>query len=465
MKTETIFSGTPATLEEILDARSRRAEHQKELLQSGGSCLISFSLNIPGAIKQFPLARAAFLAGIGEIRKACSPEDILSEEIRHLPTGSEAFFLLSLPPREVKQAMVRVEESHPLGRLYDLDVLDSQGHSLSRSDFGLPARTCLVCGEPAKLCARSRAHSMDLVLWRTAQILNDYFRSRAADQAAACAVRALLYEVSSTPKPGLVDRNNSGSHQDMNFFTFLDSSAALIPWFRDFFCLGWDHSEEPEETLFLRLRFAGQQAEQDMFRATGGVNTHKGLIFSFSILCAALGKVRRLYGTPADRASVLSVCRTLGACSLKDFDLRPSSTAGEQCHAAYGLTGARGEAAAGFPSAETIGLPALKHFLAAGYSLNDASVMTLLSLIASVDDTNMIRRGGISRLRERKKEARRLLSEITPDTFTETLTHLDVSYIRDHLSPGGCADLLAVSLMFHFLEESGLLSVISQTDS
>lgn len=110
---------------------------------------------------------------------------------------------------------------------------------------------------------------MELVRWRTAQILNDYFKEQSADQAAAAAVRALLYEVSATPKPGLVDRNNSGSHQDMDFFTFVDSSSALIPWFRDFFSIGWEHGDETGDRLFERLRFAGQNAEAKMFSATG----------------------------------------------------------------------------------------------------------------------------------------------------------------------------------------------------
>ena len=114
---------------------------------------------------------------------------------------------------------------------------------------------------------------MELIQWQTAKLFHEFFRDRAADQAASAAVRGLLYEVSTTPKPGLVDRNNSGSHKDMDFFTFLDSSASLIPWFREFFCLGWDHSSESDGQLFERLRYAGQRAEAAMFSATGGINT------------------------------------------------------------------------------------------------------------------------------------------------------------------------------------------------
>lgn len=467
MKLETIITGTPITLEEILEARSRRAEKQKELLNRGGSCLISFSLNIPGEIKQFPMAMSAFNEGLTEIRKRLSGGQLLSFEEFAENTGSGAFFLLNADAAEIKATMAALEESHPLGRLFDIDVLAPDGLSLSRTTLGLPPRTCLICGGNAKACTRSRAHSMELILWRTAQLLNDYFRNKTADQAASCAVRALLYEVSATPKPGLVDRDNSGSHRDMDFFTFLDSSAALIPWFRDFFCTGWDHFDEPDEALFSRLRFSGKEAETGMFQATNGVNTHKGLVFSFAILCAALGKVHAgCYGlgcraeNPAAGEQllepVLNICRRLGACSLKDFTA-PSVTAGEICHASYGIRGARGEAAEGFPSAVTLGLPSLKRWLQKGFSLNDAAVLTLLALLSSVDDTNMIHRGGRDLALECKKGAGRLLSGITKDNFKEKLKSLDAFYIRENLSPGGCADLLAVSLILYFLETDRLL--------
>ncbi len=458
MKPETIITGTPVTLSELLNARSRRARRQKELLcRPGAHSLISFSMNMPGEIKRFPLLLSAFEEGLKAIRERIPHNDIRHYEESRENTGPEALFLLSSEAAFVKRITASIEESHTLGRLFDMDVLDTSGVSLSRSTLGLPPRTCLVCGENAKICARSKRHSMELILWRIARILNDYFRNQAADLAAACAVRSLLYEVSASPKPGLVDRNNSGSHKDMDFFTFLDSSAALIPWFRDFFCIGWDCCQETEDKLFDRLRFAGQQAEKSMFSATGGVNTHKGLVFSFAVLCGALGKVHAGMCSPLNSRDVISLCQRLGTYSLPDFFTPSSSkTAGEQCHAVYGITGARGEAAAGFPSALTLGLPALKHWLHEGFSLNDSSVLALLTILTKVDDTNMIHRGGRAMALECKKEAADILSEIAAGSFKEKLTALDASFIHRNLSPGGCADLLAVSLMFLFLESSHL---------
>lgn len=493
MKIRMIYTGAPATPEELLDAKKAQEQRICELLEYGrticespesgqdthktpksgqGICpadggsefsLLRFSINTAGALKKFPLLISAFEEGLAGIRSLLSPEQILFFEESRKHTGPLAFFLVRQDSRTLKTRLVAVEESHPLGRLFNMDILTSDGHSVSRSELGLPERTCIICGESAGRCIQSQAHSTELLQWRTAQMLNDYFRARSADQIAACAVRSLLYEVSSTPKPGLVDRNNSGSHRDMNFFTFLDSSAALIPWFRDFYCIGWDYADDSAPELFSRLRFAGRQAETHMFSATGGINTHKGLVFAFAILCGALGKLHAGQEHSITRRSLLSVSQKLGACALTDFDKMKFSaagypmTAGERFHSSYGITGARGEAASGFPSALKLGLPALKKWLSLGFTLNDAAALSILSLLAQVDDTNMIHRGGKEEADARKKEAQRLLNEITPENFKEKLTALDLSYIQGNLSPGGCADLLAVSLIFYFLEINGIL--------
>ena len=133
-------------------------------------------------------------------------------------------------------------------------------------------------------------------------------------------------------------------------------------------------------------------------------------------------------------------------------------TNGERIFTAYGIRGARGEAAAGFPSAVQIGLPALRKWLSAGFSLNDSAAMALLTLISEVDDTNMVHRGGPELAKKRKEQAKILLSAVTKENFKETLYTLDHQYMTENLSPGGCADLLAVSLMFHFLSVCGMIS-------
>ena len=464
MNLNNVITGLPVTSGELRAARDRRVLRKWELLTPGEEiCLVEFSLNIAGAIKTFPFARAAFREEVRELSDRLSRFSVLKTEVYEKNTGDCAFFLLKSQAIQVKKFLVSVEESHPLGRLFNLDVCGPDGISVKRHDLGLLPRTCLVCGEDAHVCAEKKSHSMELIQWQTAKLFLEFFRDRAADQAASAAVRGLLYEVSTTPKPGLVDRNNSGSHKDMDFFTFLDSSASLIPWFREFFCLGWDHSSESDGQIFERLRYAGQRAETAMFSATGGINTHKGLVFASAILCGALGKVHAGRELPLPFTDVLQECRRLGKCSLSDLHRPPNvqttlPTNGERIFTAYGIRGARGEAAAGFPSAVQIGLPALRKWLSAGFSLNDSAAMALLTLISEVDDTNMVHRGGPGLAKKRKEQAKILLSAVTKENFKETLYTLDHQYMTENLSPGGCADLLAVSLMFHFLSVCGMIS-------
>lgn len=464
MNLNNVITGSPVTSGELRAARDRRVLKKWELLTPGGEiCLVEFSLNIAGAVKTFPFARAAFREEVRELSDRLSRFSVLKTEVYEKNTGDCAFFLLKSQAIQVKKFLVSIEESHPLGRLFNLDVCGPDGASVKRHDLGLLPRTCLVCGEDAHICTEKKSHSMELIQWQTAKLFHEFFRDRAADQAASAAVRGLLYEVSTTPKPGLVDRNNSGSHKDMDFFTFLDSSASLIPWFREFFCLGWDHSSEPDGQLFERLRYAGQRAETAMFSATVGINTHKGLVFASAILCGALGKVHAGRELPLPFTDVLQECRRLGKCSLSDLHRPPNvqpplPTNGERIFTAYGIRGARGEAAAGFPSAVQIGLPALRKWLSVGFSLNDSAAMALLTLIAEVDDTNMVHRGGPELAKKRKEQAKILLSAVTKENFKETLYTLDHQYMTENLSPGGCADLLAVSLMFHFLSVCGMIS-------
>lgn len=103
------------------------------------------------------------------------------------------------------------------------------------------------------------------------------------------ALKALLYEVSLSPKPGLVDRFDNGAHDDMSFMTFIDSMIALSPFFQAYIETGFAYAKEEPLLLFNRLRQLGQKAEETMFCATQGINTHKGLNFSMALLLGATG--------------------------------------------------------------------------------------------------------------------------------------------------------------------------------
>ena len=288
----------------------------------------------------------------------------------------------------------------------------------------------------------------------------------AMEQAASLAVRALLYEVCTTPKPGLVDRNNTGSHRDMDIFTFMRSSASLWPYFARCFNTGASSSGDPAPETFAALRPLGIQAEEEMFRATGGINTHKGAIFTIGLALAALGRLcglprqdrDRISGDPAARilSEISSMTEGTVSKELEGLTKENARTAGQRFYLEYGITGIRGQAEAGFPTVLEYGLPTLEQGLAAGKSPDEAGCAAMLQILARTTDTNMISRGG--RETQIKKAAGLLrLLEKTPYPDNETLLALDREYIEENLSPGGSADLLALCWLLHFVKGSGLL--------
>lgn len=144
------------SLSEMLERRERRAARQAELLKNFHCPLVSFSMNIPGPVKTSPKIRAAFEQGKSALLEAlsCQTVRINAQEEVHEATGDELLLSADAPAQELKALTTRIEEEHPLGRLFDMDVIGADGAKLSRSTF----RRCLVCGRQAQECARARAH-------------------------------------------------------------------------------------------------------------------------------------------------------------------------------------------------------------------------------------------------------------------------------------------------------------------
>lgn len=442
------------TLLEMLDARERRANRQRELLKQYRETVICFTMNIAGPVKNSPLIYRGYALGRRLLRQqlhAAGLEISHWEEIRE-NTGNEGIFLVPADPLAVKAVCTEIEDAAALGRLFDMDVLGADGRKIDRQELGKPGRKCLICGGMAQACARSRAHSVAELQEKTRQILEQALLQADCRTAARLATQALLYEVTVTPKPGLVDREGSGSHRDMDVFTFQASAAALYPYFARCVEIG-SRASSPEEA-FRALRLPGKLAEGQMLRATGGVNTHKGAIFSMGILCGALGRLPR--DRWGDSAAVLSECAAMTrGLTREDFSgLTPENarTAGQRLYLRYGITGVRGQAEAGFPAVGNIGLPRLEAALAAGQTIDQAGCAALLAMLAETVDTNMIHRGGFAQAQAISRQIKTLLAQ-EPFPGRQTLEALDREFVEKNLSPGGTADLLALCLMLHFLKE------------
>lgn len=405
-------------LTEILAAREDRALRQQALLREYQRPVVSFTMNIAGPVKTSPLIRRAFDAGLSALEAALEGK-VLSRDVLHAVTGDEAMLSVDMDAGELKSICTAIEERYPMGRLYDMDVLDLSGNKLER-----PAeRCCLVCGAPGRGCASRRLHSVAELQEATRNLILDHFIADAA-------VKALIDEVRTTPKPGLVDLRNCGSHRDMDVPMFLTSAEALRPYFTKCASIGGD---------FPRLRAAGIEAEKAMYAVTGGINTHKGAIYTLGILCAAVGVMRRKEGAAVD---IFTLCASIaGDAARQDLQHTNADTAGLRLYRKYGIPGIRGEMAAGLPSVRDIALPAFRDALSKGMSRNDAGAVTLLHLIAHVGDTNLCHRGGPDGAAWAAWAAR----DILPNPTYDQIEALDDAFMERNLSPGGCADLLAAA--------------------
>ncbi len=437
------------TVSDMMDAREARAQAQRALLaRYPGASVVCLCMNIAGAIKRTENIERAFSWGLRNVKAVLAPCETLFDAAIHEKTGPEA--------------MLCVREA--LGRLLDIDVIAPDGGKISRTEIGLPARRCLLCGNPAPVCARSRAHSADALFEKANAIIDAHFEAAFAKRTAENAQRALLFEVAVTPKPGLVDRHNAGAHRDMDVFTFIDSACALRPYFETCARIGLAHRGKDAQACFDALRVPGLLAEDAMRRATGGVNTHKGAIFSLGIACASLGMG---YGAPLRVHETLARCGEMtGAQMRRELEAAKAGQArtfGEAIYQKAGVGGVRAEAASGFASVREIALPRLNAGLKAGLSLNDAALCALTALMADTQDTNAVRRGGEAGAAAMRETARALDGEIAAaleageikqkiGQFKEKLTDWDGQMSAAGISPGGCADLLAMALLMAFCE-------------
>jgi len=440
-----------ASLLEILDAREKRAQKQRQLLAQYQKPLLCFTMNIPGPVKYDRDVSIGFYVGCHLLRNALRGCRLLHVQEQQKLTGCEGYYVVDMPAAALKRLAMDIEDTPMIGRLFDMDVLDPDGRKLSREELGAERRKCLLCSNDAAVCARSRAHGLDALQDRTGFLLYMAARQYLCEYIAVQAYLALQQEVSTTPKPGLVDRNNRGAHKDMDLRHFFASATALRPFFCRFAETGFLTRDADANTTFQKLRPLGMEAEAAMLKATCGANTHKGAIFSLGILCAAAGRLDPAQWQPE---TLLNECAAMTkGLTARDFagiTLENAKTAGEKLYARHGITGVRGQAEAGFPAVRNVGLPILRQGLDRGLSLNDSGSITLLHLLCAIDDTNLIKRGGRQTQLALQTQIATLLKD-DPFPDTDTIFRLDTDLIQRNLSPGGSADLLAITYFLFFL--------------
>lgn len=460
------------TLEAVLEAKERLACLQAELRKVHTLPVVSITANIPGPQKDSPLIQDLLRAAVDHFRVLARNVgfSIREERFMYPATGPAAVLAVDGEPNKLKQVCIAIEEAGFYARLFDMDVFAADGRQISRTQLGQPERTCFLCDEPAVICRRLGSHSQEELSRNVKARLTAFAAAvtnpwpTAVWDIGSWAIEAMLMEAACTPSPGLVDRDNAGAHQDMDFFTFLTSSSALAGSMFRCAAAGYRHQGSLADLLPV-LRCIGIDGERQMLAATCGVNTQKGLLFLLGILAAAAAFVSR---QPARLAAgaVLDAAAAITA-GIVNRELVPLAqeqtarklTAGERLYLTYGVTGIRGEMEAGIPSIRNHGLPVLKAALAEGLSLNDALVHTLISLLTVVEDTTILNRHGMEVLSIVRQEAQQIMGEggMTSARGRAQIAALDESFIRRNISPGGVADLLAATYFLYLAENNNKL--------
>ena len=281
---------------EFLFDRDRRVSYQEDLLKKNkNKTLVTIRINYPGIEKSNYITDDIVNIIYKDILIYYGKFIVFKHKYKN-KEGVVAHFLFDLDFVDVKKEMINVEEEHILGRCLDIDVYTLKNDKIigiSRSDLYKKSRKCFICDLDAKICSRAQTHTIEDIKeyfevvykrYKEMEKKTDFLSYRVSQ----LALKAMISEVSTFPSFGLVSPVSSGSHKDMDYYTFLNSSMAITPYLKEMFRLGYSHY--PPEYIFHTIRNVGKECEEEMFKATNNNNTHKGMIFLIGICMAAIGK-------------------------------------------------------------------------------------------------------------------------------------------------------------------------------
>ena len=429
-------------------AREQRAFLKKQIADRDLPC-VSLSLNVPGFPKSNPSVQLFFSHVLTDLKYfllANLIEVFEDESICRLDDAGDfyltPFSVMGKNMEEIKQLCEDFEENHSLSRFVDVDLNDSMGNAISSGK----SKQCFFCGErPAIECRRLGIHNQELVrnfmFTKMAEFCRQQRKNMLVKKISFLGLKALLDEISLSPKPGLVDKFSSGSHADMDYQTFLASSAAISGWFEELVRAGFSFDQDDLTKALPVIRSIGLRMESDMYTSTKEVNTHKGLIFLMGLSLFACGRVFRdgdQFEVQDFREIIRGICKDI---VQKELVQRKATktTHGEKIFRKFGFSGARGEAENGFPMVFEYGLPQL---MAAEKPGEEDLFKCLLAISAHNMDTNILYRRGPAVL----TTFRHLCKKALEDLNAANLSAVAEFCKGENISPGGSADLLAVAI-------------------
>jgi len=406
-------SSEPTAVTELLRARCERSQRLAEIAGAHAGA-ISVTANRPGLEKQSPETSLLVRLFTSQVRQLLHPPFC---ESFNSADGEASLFGVQTDPFAAKRLLTTLEAQHPLGAYIDLDLVTENGR-LSRKALNLKPRRCPLCGDAAKVCARSRRHDPHTFNNQMRQAVCEHLARALAEEACL----ALRQETFTYPSLALVSSRDCGRHADMNISHFLASIAALRPFFVEYARAGLDGRLES-------LRPIGRRAEETMY-AKAGVNTHKGANFLFGLAIAHSARaIWRGGGYASMRRAVAEQARTLSA---RDFaKAAEGDTNGLKAYKARGMRGVRGEAERGFDS------------IFAWFPREEESrLQKLFRILARTEDTTLLRHGEAAR-----KDIQELAGAVE-DGPEPLMLAAHERLKRQGVSPGGAADLLALEIFF-----------------
>ncbi|MDQ0148620.1 triphosphoribosyl-dephospho-CoA synthase CitG [Eubacterium multiforme] len=261
----------------------------------------------------------------------------------------------------------------------------------------------------------------------------------------ALAVQAMLYEVSCFPSPGLVSPVSNGAHKDMNFYTFIDSTSAILKYLVLFTQKGYQDKSSKE--IFKDIRKVGIEAEKAMFLKTNGVNTHKGMIFLIGICCGAVGKAIYDNRSSSSIQSIIKeMCEGLTKNDFINLKDKEKLSNGEKLYLKYKVKGVRGEAESGIPLVFNYALDLYEN--TSSLKENDKLIHTLIGIMQFCEDSTIINRHSLEVLNYVKEVSKDImeLGGMETEVGKNKIKDLCNIFIEKNISPGGSADLLGVTV-------------------
>ena len=466
-----LSSRTTALRARLLQAREERQARIEEYARQTSGCLVVLSVSIPGPDKNLPgvdplllMGAAKFEAAMTRHRFPCRhvPIDDASPGVprpgndQDDPLGPWMAYQAEGTVEAIKALCVRVEEDHPWGRLLDLDVyIASAGgpaRQSGRAQGGLSPRTCLACGEPARECILLRRHSPKTLRQRTALLVESARRAWLLRGLAGALMHGARAELDLTPKPGLVDRLDSGSHPDLTYGQMRRSIDLLEVYYRELIealeCAPFaGEVRRLDESTWQLCLAAGRAAEARMFDEIGA-NAHRGYIFLSGLVllsAAEAGSARPEDLRPAI-ARVAARFFDVGVCADSgEVEERP----GQRVRRLERTGGIEAEARAGLPSVFDAAIPPLSApDTACGAMRHEGGTFAAMAaLMLLLEDTTTLHRGGRTGLERIRRDGARLSAVLSRgEDPAPLLAQWNDEYRAMGLTMGGVADCLALAI-------------------